>query len=150
MAFYLKRPGRMWRHIETRLPAALSLRPEFCGNFDRSAGRPPGARSNAIALWSRFHERCLSRIAAPLLATLMLVVLAGGLALFQTGLTGPVRRWTELAICLATCCVAEFFIVAFGDAWDNVKHEFLFNLLLDTCLIFGVVAALSVRKPRLP
>ena len=24
-----------------------------------------------------------------------------------------------------------------GDAWDNVKHLFLFNLLLDTWLVAG-------------
>jgi hypothetical protein len=70
MAFYLKRPARMWQHIETLFPAYLSLRPEFCGNFDRSAGRPPGARSNAIALWSTFHDRALSRVGAFVLSSL--------------------------------------------------------------------------------
>ena len=149
MAFYLKRPRRMWRHVEARLPTALSLRPEFCGNFDRSAGRLPGARSDAIALWSRFHERCISRIARLLLPALILVVIGGGLVLLlNVGSTVSVRRWTELAICLATCCLTAFFVAAFGDAWDNVKHQFLFNLLLDTCLIFGLVAVLSIRNAR--
>jgi hypothetical protein len=147
MAFYLKRPRRMWRHVEARLPTALALRPEFCGNFDKSAGRPPGARSDAIALWSRFHERCLSRIATFLLAALVLAVVGGGLALLLLNTGESVRRWTELAICLATCCLLAFFVAAFGDAWDNVKHQYLFNLLLDTCLIFGLVAALSIQSP---
>jgi len=52
MSFYFKRPERMFRRLQVLLPSALSLRPEFCGNFDRSAGRQPGARSDAIALWS--------------------------------------------------------------------------------------------------
>jgi len=118
--------------------------PEFCGNFDRSAGRLPGARSEAIALWSSFHKRCLSRIAPLLLAALFAVVVGGGLLLFfLRSLTAAVRRWLELGICLAACCVTAFFVAAFGDAWDNVKHQFLFNLLLDTCLIFMFAAAVE-------
>jgi hypothetical protein len=144
MGFYLRRPDRMWRRRKVILPAALSLRPEFCGNFDRSAGRLPGARSQAIAVWSWFHERCLSRIAYFVLGGLVLAVVCGGLVLLFYRRCPPVtRRWMELAICLATCCLTAFFVAAFGDAWDTVKHEFLFNLLLDTCLIFGFVAALQ-------
>jgi hypothetical protein len=143
MTFYLKRPRRMWRHIDALFPTVLSLRPEFCGNFDRSAGRLPGARSDAIALWSRFHERGLLRIAHLLLPALVLVVVSGLLVLLLNGgSTVAVRRWTELAICLAACCLTAFLAAAFGDAWEPVKHQFLFNLLLDTCLVFGLVAAL--------
>jgi hypothetical protein len=36
-----------------------------------------------------------------------------------------------------------FFAAAFGDAWDIVKHQFIFNLLLDACLVFGLVASLN-------
>lgn len=57
--FYLQRPEWSWRHVETMLPTYLSLRPEFCGNFDRSAGRPPGARSEAYC-----HLEPLSRARA--------------------------------------------------------------------------------------
>lgn len=145
MSFYLKRPGRMFRRLNVLLPSALSLRPEFCGNFDRSAGRRPGARSDAIALWSQFHEHCLSAI-APLLLALLCIATVGGSAalLFSKSLTTLCRRYTELAICLAACCLTAFAVAAFGDAYDNVKHQFLFNLLLDTCLVFGLVATLVV------
>src|SRR5262249_26155891 len=44
MRFYLTHPARLFRRISSILPAAFSLRPEFCGNFEASAGRPPGAR----------------------------------------------------------------------------------------------------------
>jgi hypothetical protein len=142
--FYLRRPGRMWRRLEVLLPSSVSLRPEFCGNFDKSAGRLPGARSEAVALWSSFHKRCLSRIAALLIGALIVTVVGGGLVLlFHSRRTASVRRFPELGICLAACCLTAFFVAAFGDAWDNVKHQFLFNLLLDTCLVFLFVAALE-------
>jgi len=144
--FYLQRPEWSWRHVETMLPTYLSLRPEFCGNLDRSAGRPPGARSEAIAIWSRFHERGLARIGIPLLAALVLAIVGGGLTLIlKRSLSVTVRRWTELAICLSACCLAAFGFAAFGDAYDNTKHQYMFNLLLDTCLVFGFVAAVHYQ-----
>jgi hypothetical protein len=142
MEFYLRRPARLWRHLQARLPTALSLRPEFCGNFDRSAGRPPGATSNAVALWSRFHKRYLSRIALLLLSALVLVPTGSVVFVLSAGAAACARRWAELGILLATCCLTAFFVAAFGDVYDNVKHQFLFNLLLDACLVFGFVAAL--------
>ena len=141
--FYVRRPARMWKHVRSALRTALFLRPEFCGNFDASAGRPPGARSNAIALWSRFHEKYLSRIAVYLLAAIVLTPVFGLMLLATGGLTPGFRRWTETGIWLALCCSMAFFAAAFGDAWDVVKHQFLFNLLLDACLVFAVAAVSS-------
>ncbi|MGA3020239.1 MAG: hypothetical protein ABSF62_24220, partial [Bryobacteraceae bacterium] len=134
VAFYAKRPARLWKRVKAVLLVALSLRPEFCGNFDRSAGRFPGARSHAIALWSSIHERYLSRAGVYLLGAILLAPFAGLLLLFKAGLPPGLRRWTELGICLTTCCSVAFLSAAFGDAWEPVKHQFLFNLLLDACL----------------
>ncbi|MGA3185817.1 MAG: hypothetical protein ABSF22_01790 [Bryobacteraceae bacterium] len=135
--FYMRRPGRMWRHFRPLLPSYFSLRPEFCGNFVQSTGRPPGARSYAIGLWSRIHERVLSRVGLFLLAALVLGI-AGGVLLLIVKRSAPpdVLRWTELGTCLAACCLTAFLAAAFGDTYDNTKHQFLFNLLLDTCLVF--------------
>ena len=139
-SFYLMRPTRLWKRVETELQVAFSLRPEFCGNFDQSAGRFPGARSHAIALWSYFHERWLSQIGAVLLGALLLAPV-GGIALLWTKPVLPgLRRWIELAICLSVCCLMAFAAAAFGDTWDSVKHLYIFNLLLDICLVSALVA----------
>jgi hypothetical protein len=149
--FYLRRPARTWRHVRTLLPTYLSLRPEFCGNFDMSAGRPPGARSDAIALWSRFHERGLSRIGPLLLVALVLATVGGCLVSILNGRPPlVVPHWTELGTCLAACCLTAFLVAALGDAYDNAKHQFLFNLLLDTCLVFWFVAALQYVRYMWP
>jgi hypothetical protein len=34
--FYLSHPARLWRHAKVMLPIAFFLRPEWCGNFERS------------------------------------------------------------------------------------------------------------------
>jgi len=150
MAFYLKRPARFWRHLQARAPVALSLRPEFCGNFDRSAGRRPGARSEAMALWSYIHERCLSRIWPLLLGVVVLLPAGGMVAILSRRWPLPARRWLELGILLATCCSMAFFVAAFADAYDNVKHQFLFNLLLDSLLVFGFIGGLQKAVRGVP
>lgn len=127
--FYLLRPARLWRHIQALLPVMTSLRPEHCGNFEPSAGQAPGAISSKFAMWSAVHERALARAAKFILFTLLIVPL---LVLRRRGLG------IEMLVLLALGCLIAFLTAAFGDAWDNVKHFFLFNVLLDACLMAGV------------
>jgi hypothetical protein len=48
------------------------------------------------------------------------------------------RRSIEFFGLLGICCLLSFGIAICGDAWDNVKHLFLFNLLLDTWMVAGI------------
>jgi hypothetical protein len=142
--FYLQHPARIWRHAKTLLPIAFSLRPEWCGNFERTAGRPPGARSAAFTLWSGFHEQVLRRI-----GKLILILLCLSPAIAATAwIRFPARRrHIELFALLSICCLTAFLVAALGDAWDNVKHLFLFNLMLDACLILATGVVTS-RPPK--
>jgi hypothetical protein len=133
--FYLRHPLRMWRRAKAFLPIAFSLRPEWSGNFERAAGYPPGARSHAFALWSGFHERFL----APAGKSILILLMAAPLAAIMAWRRVPAHR-LQIEFCglLTIGCLAAFAVAAFGDAWDNVKHCFLFNLQLDACLIITV------------
>jgi hypothetical protein len=130
--FYLARPWRIWRHAKHMLPVAFSLRPEWCGNFERSAGLPAGAKSRAFNIWAGFHEHWLTPVGKPILIALIALpwLLIG--AWFRLP---PHRRFIESFGLLGLCCLISFVVAICGDAWDNVKHLFLFNLLLDTCLV---------------
>jgi hypothetical protein len=142
--FFLARPGRLWRHVTTLLPRSTGLRPEFCGNFQASAGLAPGTRSHAFALWSGVHEWILPLVSRVFLFLLLLPLLA---VICLRGRDASVRCRLDLAALLSGCCLASFFAAAFGDALDNVKHMYLFNLLLDTCLLWSAVALVErIRK----
>jgi hypothetical protein len=145
--FYLQHPTRIWRHAKTLLPIAFSLRPEWCGNFERTAGRPPGARSAAFTLWSGFHEQVLRRM-----GKLILILLCLSPAIAATAwIYCPARRRPiELFFLLSICCLTAFLVAALGDAWDNVKHLFLFNLMLDACLIFATGFITSPKSKGSP
>ena len=145
--FYLQHPARIWRHARTLLPIAFSLRPEWCGNFERTAGRPPGARSTAFTLWSGFHEHVLRRIGKLLL---ILLCLSPAIAAIAWVRVPEQRRSIELLALLSICCLTAFLVAALGDAWDNVKHLFLFNLMLDTIVIIGVGFIISSTSKDSP
>jgi hypothetical protein len=136
--FYLMRPARLWKHLKSVLPRAMWLRPEWCGNFELDAGFAPGARSTSFSLWSHVHERALTPLAKPIL--LALVVSLPVTLLGWRRLAGPARRRGEIFVFLTVCCLVSFFVAAFGDAWDTVKHLCLFNFLLDAWLLFAVGA----------
>jgi hypothetical protein len=143
--FWLLHPTRIWRRAKAVLPVAFSLRPEWCGNFERAAGYYPGARSSAFDLWSQFRERVLARIGKFLI---VLLLLSPAVAIAAWFIQPGGRLRIECVGSLSTCCIMAFLIAICGDAWDNVKHLFLFNLLLDATVMCAITFLLSVAYNR--
>jgi hypothetical protein len=133
--FYLRHPGRIWRRAKRILPVAYSLRPEWCGNYERSADKPAGARSESFDVWAGFHEHWLGPVGKPILIALMIAPFAS----ITAWICWPGRRrFIEFYGLLGLACLMAFVVAITGDAWDNVKHLVLFNLLLDTWLVAGI------------
>jgi len=139
--FWILHPTRIWRRAKAVLPIAFSLRPEWCGNFERVAGKPPGARSMSFTLWSMFHEQVMKRIGK----FLIVLLFSSPIAAIAAWIARPRDRLrVECAAVLSACCLMGFLVAICGDAWDTVKHLFLFNLILDTTLVSGATFVLSV------
>jgi hypothetical protein len=140
--FYLARPGRMWRHAKVMLPAVFLLRPEWCGNFERSAGFAPGSKTRNFSLWSAFHERILARVAK----TILVVLLIAPLAFIAAWARLPgMRLQIGFGALLVMGALIALAVAVYGEAWDNVKHMFLFNLLLDAGLVWIASLLWSAR-----
>lgn len=138
--FWIAHPTRMWRRAKAVLPIAFSLRPEWCGNFERVAGKPPGARSMSFALWSTFHKQVITRVGK----FLIVLLFSSPLAAIAAWIARPRERLLiECAAVLSVCCLMAFLIAICGDAWDTVKHLFLFNLILDTAVVSAATFVLS-------
>jgi len=145
LRFYLLRPTRFWRHIQAMLPIASQLRPECCGNFELSAGFPPRARSQTFAYWSAFHEHVLAH-AAKIVVFLLPIPAIAILWIRIRGGCPPLSM--NFVALLTTCCLIAFLGAIFGDAWENVRHLFLFNLLLDTVLVTAAAACWTAAARR--
>ena len=143
--FYLLNPACVWRHTKSILPVAFSLRPEWCGNFERAAGYPPDTKSTACSLWSGTRGKYLPR-GGKLIIILLLVF---PLLLAPVWAKLPAyRTWLECYGLLSVCCESAFLVAVLFDAFDNVKHLFLFNLLLDTWLVATLSAAVSIGQSK--
>jgi hypothetical protein len=147
LRFYLLRPLRMWRRLHGLLPQITFLRWHGYGNFEPSAGLPPSAQSRGFTLWSGFHERVLPPVNKwivfalagwPLLAAWRWV----RIGIRERDVAG--RRRLELLALLPVCCLAALFSAVYGDAFDTIKHLYLFNVLLDACLLCAASVAWDV------
>jgi hypothetical protein len=143
--YYVRQPGRLLSYVRAVLPRGTSLRAEGVGNFEKSAGYPPFARSRSFAIWNRFREQVFSRWASGLLIGLMLgVPLAGWISFSLRELRS--RLLAECFAVLALMAVAIFFTTVLGDAHDIVKHLHLYNVLTDICLVFVAGAGISTNR----
>jgi hypothetical protein len=139
LRFYLARPARMWRRLHGLLPQITFLRWTGYGNFEPSAGLPPAAQSRAFTMWSGFHEHVLP----PVNKWIVMALAAWPLLAAWRWLRGRDilrRRRLELLTLLPVCCLAALFSAVYGDAFDVIKHMYLFNLLLDACMFWAASA----------
>jgi hypothetical protein len=136
LGFYLLRPARMWRRLHALLHTITFLRRNWYGNFEPSAGLPPAAQSRAFTVWSGFHEHIL-----PAVNKWIVFALAGWplIALWRwiRCRDAAGRRRLELLTLLPLCSLAALFSAVYGDAFDVIKHMYLFNLLLDACMLYA-------------
>jgi hypothetical protein len=136
LGFYLLRPARMWRRLHALLPTITFLRRNWYGNFEPSAGLPPAAQSRAFTVWSGFHEHVLPAV------NKWIVFALAGWPLFAVWRwircrDAAGRRRLEMLMLLPLCCLAALFSAVYGDAFDVIKHMYLFNLLLDACMLYA-------------
>ncbi len=127
--FLATHPTITYAILLNRLNEAAFVRPLNFGNYDRSAGRPPLAQSNAFALASSAKSWLF--LGRPLL------LLAYALILGAIALRHPP------SIALAATTLLAFAVGAFGDSLDVTRHLTLFNLLLDLLLLTVFYAALQ-------
>jgi hypothetical protein len=140
LRFYLRHPARLLDRLERAGRRAFVLRTRM-GNFDRSAGFPPGARSGRFAAWSSLRER-LGGASGP---WMILLILGGNLVasafLVRRGAT-QLLGWT-VAVLVAMAAL-EFLVCALGDYLGDVsRHLYVFQGLVDLLLVFDLAAIVA-------
>jgi hypothetical protein len=143
LRFYLVHPLRLWRHICANLRIATLLRPNL-GNFDASAGYPPLTLSHAFSLWSQLHQTVLTRAGRLLF---LLLPVPPVIVLIRRIATRRSELHEEFLALLFLSCFVSFMTASLGDATDTIRHMFLFNVLLDACLL-AVAASVSMALAR--
>ncbi len=149
-AFYLRHPDRALRFLYDDLrKEAPPIRAHNLSNFERSAGRPPGARATSFSLWTDLRTWLLARF--PMHMVLWQVGLAAGAlyGLFR-GATPRRRALSGLCLVLVAMAVLEFGVASLADALETYRHLFLFHALTDIGICFAFAGLLGGRHNRLP
>ncbi len=124
---YLERPGLalrfLWRDMRVEAPF---IRPVHLGNFDRSSGREPGAKSmGVLALWSAMRSWLIAR--APWHLPLLFAAAAAWIA--------ARRMWLSMPALLFAMAAVELLLAALADACETSRHLVLFHYMTDAALV---------------
>jgi hypothetical protein len=133
VAFYLRHPKQFLQRVSRASLKAWSLRPEF-GNFERSAGHPPGTRTERFSLWSGTRARLGAH---PLLA--MTVLLGGNLVAAAATYRRASRRgrlFREGLLGLVLMAVLAFSVCTFAQAPTDLSRSlYAYHALCDLLIV---------------
>jgi len=135
--FYLHHPWRavtiMYRDLHLW---GMNRRPSGFGNYEKAAGFPPGAQTNAFGWWSILRS-VLFRVAPWHIVIWYAIFLAA--AIWTLRLDWQIAL---LAILMAGMGLMELAVSTLGDAGETDRHLFLFHVLTDFTMLLALVVAL--------
>jgi hypothetical protein len=137
--FYLKHPGRFVGKLEKAAANGAFIRPYYLGNYEKEAGKPPGALSYEFSSWSEWKAKRMPHTYGWFAAVYALF--AAGLAawwLRRTDRKSRLKAETLAVVALTGVMAIMIPIVGDGEA-DLGKHLFMFNVSFDM-IVFSVLA----------
>lgn len=146
LRFYLRHPPRLVGRLEAASRDLWTLRPTL-GNFEESAGRPPGARATTFAVWSGALERLGAHPVPWAIALLGGNVVAAGVSHRRASLRGKLFREGVILV-VAMACLA-FGVCALAQAARDLSRAlFAFHVLCDLLLIADVGWCVQILERR--
>lgn len=137
MAYYLRHPGALLSMWDLGVKAAVNLRRDYCGNYERSTGMPPMGKSIFCSAWSIFKMQSAPKTIGYLIALGVIVFLTTGRKL----LGKHPQRWDftyfMTCLCLLTLGVADmtYVVIHSGDA-QLVQYNAVLGTVMDILLYF--------------
>ena len=146
MRFYLHHPKRLAGRLERASRDLWTLRPPL-GNYERSAGHPPGARTMGFAVWSSLLERLGGH---PVLWALVFIVANLGFAVAGYRHASPrARLFREGLILLVVMAGLAIAVCALADApRDESRALYAFHALCDLLLIADAGWVVEILERR--
>ena len=133
-AFYLRHPVRTLQVLGLGLDQATYQRQFNLGNYAKSAGHPPDAKSYAFSLWSDLK---LSVFADH--GWFYLLYYLGSMAVI-------IRRNMIFGLVLGLTAGLALAVGALADAAETTRHLLIFNHLLDLSVLFAAASLLGSRR----
>jgi hypothetical protein len=139
-AYYTLHPSEFTEMLNTAAKNAYVTRPDAIGNYQRSAGKQPGAKTYFFTLVSTVKQGTIPRTVG-----FMIIWIVGML-----GLSFVDKKRTLVLVCAIAMGLSQIVvsIIGAGDA-DLSKHIFLYNLAFDlTNFLVISTVILRWRAPK--
>ena len=131
--YYLQHPGAMVSMIDIAVKSAFDIRISYSGNYEKSYGMPPKAKSLFFSVWSNFKS-----MSAPKTIGFLIVLFLGASIIFRKSILGRRSRVVAEAMLLigfVGLFQAILTIIMSGDSELN-KHNFIFSVSIDLLSYF--------------
>jgi hypothetical protein len=138
---YFLRPASAWRVILYSAGAPDLWRPDNIGNFPRSAGRPPYARTSFFTASSTLKSWTIARWRPFGVAYAALAAAAFCLLAFRAG-----PRIFAVALALSGLILVELLVSTLADGVENARHLTTFNLAADLALLSALALLPAWRR----
>jgi len=144
--FYIRNPGAIISMWDMGVKAALNLRRDYCGNYERSTGMPPMGKSIFWSVWSIFKTRSAPQTIGYLALLILVFSIMSGRKVFNRY---AVDRWNYvyffLMLVMAVSGIADltYVICKSGDA-QFVQFNVTLGVVMDILLYY--VAAEILHK----
>ncbi|MCD9026230.1 hypothetical protein [Cohnella silvisoli] len=139
--YYLRHPSRFMQKLDRAAANAMFIRPYYLGNYDQSAGKPPGAIIYKYSGWSQWKVEHMPRKFAWYLGTYILYFAVLGI-LWWSSSSRRRRLVVETMAVVAIAGVFSCIVPLIGDGEADLgKHLFMFNVCFDMMGVSAVMAA---------
>jgi hypothetical protein len=137
--FYAEHPGMLLTALSNASATSLDLRVPYLSNLADSSG----VHYDTHSPWTVLHEDVLPHSLWFILAVPSLTLSAGVVGLLRRRRRNPASA--ALLTALGLMAILNFAEPVIADGFRNelIKHEFLFNVTFDMCLIADVAILLA-------
>lgn len=147
--YYVKNPGLLMRQFQSALSSSFIIKAGMVGNYLKSYGKPPLAKTYFFSVYSTIKELVLSYSTGFVIFIFCIFSLALGYVYYQFFKTRYKRGLLaiEFILLIALMGIMQLLItiVGSGDA-DLAKHLFLFNVDFDLLFLFSIYFIIYLCK----
>ncbi|WP_373484234.1 hypothetical protein [Acetobacterium sp.] len=132
--YYLANPGQLYEMFNRSVDSSFNIRPAWLGNYETTAGYPPGAQTSFFTAWSYFKANYLPGNFGFIIIW-MGILIGVYVRFFRKGIIEKNERNTLRFVGLMTWLFIGLWelyvaIITSGDT-DTLGHLFIFSLIFD-------------------
>lgn len=153
LVFYARHPNRLWSLLVQSPATFFELRPDYLGNFERSSGLEPRAKAVSVSPVDALRRALPKTPWFALLLAFTTAALAWDMwrwlrARVRLSAADPAgaERWRRLqaipplVLALEVMAVGQWFTSLLGEGLNDLgRHLFLFNVLVDVCIVASML-----------